>query len=74
MNATIVNSRVRLIPAQTPSMGLGPVEIPEMRINEDIVDGVSLVIARAGTPTMTIPCASRAVAERTHRFFGGTLS
>lgn len=72
MNAEIVNSRVRLIPEPKHSMGIGPVEIPEMRIEEDLMEGVSLVIPAGGKSEMIIPCASREVAERTRRFFGGT--
>lgn len=71
MNAIVDHGRVREVPDQTRQLGTGPVEIPDMRVQEDLIAGVRLVIGPAERPTIAMPCASRAVAERTRDFFGG---
>lgn len=71
MTATVMNSRVVLVPAAPkpmPPIPAGPVSMPDLRVEEDVFGRVQLVDGRGSWGV----CASREVAERTRAFFGGS--
>lgn len=74
MNATIEHSRVVLLPDRKPEMPrqpIGPVLMPDLRVEEDVFGRVQLLAGSSDEPVSYGVCASREVAERTRDFFGG---
>lgn len=72
MTATVVNSRVVISPPPMPKRPGGPVTMPDMRIEESVFGEVRLVAGPVERPICHGICATRAVAERTLEFFGGS--